>query len=165
VVQNTGRHDQVEVQTQRWQLFDRQQMQLQVPQPVLVLQILLMVQRRPADVDPDDFRTGIAVRENRGLVGAAARDENVEIGLVVPIRPQHPMKMGRVEPPPPVIGQGLEVLDGSWVAPPLVLARDDVGARIGLHLSAGSALFHGRIMGCRRFHAQGSGRRCGSHTG
>jgi hypothetical protein len=54
---------------------------------VLVFQIVLMVQRRLADIDPDDFRAGIAVGENSGLIGAATRDEDVEIGFVVPLRP------------------------------------------------------------------------------
>jgi hypothetical protein len=165
VVQNAGRDDAEELETQRRQLFDRQQMGLQIPQPVLVFQILLMVQGRPADTDPDYFRAGIAVRENRSLVGAAARDENIEIGFVVPIRPQHPVEVGRVEPKPVAIGQGLEVLYGAWVAQPLVLARDSVGVRMCLHVSAGAAIFHGRIMCCRRFRRQGSDDRRGLRSG
>ena len=44
VMENAGRYHEIEVEPQRWQLFDRQPMQLQVLQPVLVFEILLMVQ-------------------------------------------------------------------------------------------------------------------------
>jgi hypothetical protein len=46
-----------------------------------------MVEGRLADIDAHYFRTGISVRENRRLVGAATRDQNIEIGLIVPVRP------------------------------------------------------------------------------
>ena len=43
-MQDAGRHDEVEIESQRGQLLDRKTMQLQVEQPVLVFEILLMIE-------------------------------------------------------------------------------------------------------------------------
>jgi hypothetical protein len=44
---------------------------------VLVLEVLLMIQRRLADVDRNDFRVRVHEREHRRLVGAATGDQDV----------------------------------------------------------------------------------------
>ena len=44
VMQHAGRDDQIEIASQRRQLFDRKQMQLQICQPVFFFEISLMVQ-------------------------------------------------------------------------------------------------------------------------
>jgi hypothetical protein len=61
--------------------------QLQVPQAVLVFQILLMLQRRLADIDR--YHPGGRVRKgkDRRLIGAATGDQDVEIGFVFAIGP------------------------------------------------------------------------------
>ena len=56
-------------------------------QPVFLLKILLMIQRRLADIDPYYFRLGVPVRKNRGLVCATTRNKNIEIRFVFAIRP------------------------------------------------------------------------------
>ena len=44
VMQHTGRYDQIEIESQRRQLFDWKQVQLQIRQAVFLFEILLMVQ-------------------------------------------------------------------------------------------------------------------------
>ncbi|CFE77411.1 Uncharacterised protein [Mycobacterium tuberculosis] len=62
-------------------------MQLQIRQPVLVFQILLMVQCRSTDIDRHYFRRTIGECENRRLVGSATGDQNIQIGPVFAVRP------------------------------------------------------------------------------
>jgi hypothetical protein len=54
---------------------------------VLVFEILLMIQRRLADIDGHHFRIRIVDRENRRLVRAAARNQDVQVALLFPIAP------------------------------------------------------------------------------
>jgi hypothetical protein len=112
--------------------------QLQVKQPVLVFEVLLMIQRRLADIDRHHFGVRVHEGENRRLIGAAARDQNVEIGFVFPVRPENPVGVAGVIPLP-VVGQPyFEVLYRLRVPVPLVLARDHIGTRIVVHFSGGS---------------------------
>ena len=39
----------------------------------------------------DDVGGGIVECEDRGLVGAASTDQDVEVGSIVPVGPQHPV--------------------------------------------------------------------------
>src|SRR5271170_3244800 len=110
-------------------------MQLQVGQAVSVFQILLVIQRRLADVDPDDVRVRIAEREDGGLVGATTRDQDVEIWPIVPVWPENAVRMRRVEPVPVCCAPPRQVLDGRRVSPPLVLAADCIGAGVVVHVS------------------------------
>jgi hypothetical protein len=96
----------------------------------VVFEILLMVQRGLADIDPHNFRTGVPVCENRRLVGSAIRDENVQIALLFLIGPKNPMEMRRVEPMPDAWAQCPQVLDRLRMPPALVLAGDNIGERI-----------------------------------
>ncbi len=86
-------------------------MQLQVPQPVLLFEVLLMVKRGLADVDAHHLRGAVLERKSRRLVGTASRDENVQIGLERPIGKQHPVKVARVVPMPDATADCFEVLD------------------------------------------------------
>src|SRR5882762_9274142 len=96
-----------------------------------------MIQRRLADIDRHHFGVRVHERENRRLVCATSRDQNVKIGLVFPIRPQNPMCVAGVEPLP-VAGQPLfEVLYRLWVPVSLVLASDDIVTRIIAHFCTG----------------------------
>jgi hypothetical protein len=104
-------------------------MQLQVGQAVSVFQVLLVIQRGLADVDPDDVRVRIAEREDGGLVSATTCDQDVEIRPIVPVRPEDAVRMHRVEPVPVCCAPRRQVLDGRWVSPPLVLAADHQRAR------------------------------------
>src|SRR5277367_3916695 len=110
-------------------------MQLQVGQAVSVFQILLVIQRGLADVDPDDVRVRIAERENGGLIGATTCDQDVEIRPIVPVWPEDAVRMHRVEQVPVCCAPRRQVLDGRWVAPPLVLAADRISARVVVHVS------------------------------
>ena len=111
---------------------------LQVEQSVLVLEVLLMIERRLADIDRRHFRIRVHESENRRLVRAAARDQNIEIGLVFPIRPQNPVRVAGVEPLP-VVGQpDLEVFYRLGVPVTLVLASDHIGTRVVVHFCTGS---------------------------
>jgi hypothetical protein len=101
-------------------------MQLQVEQPVLVFEVLLMIQRRLADINCHDFGVRVHERENRRLVSATARNQNVKIGFVFPVRPQNPVRVAGVEPLPVVSELCLEVLYRLGVPVPLVLARDNI---------------------------------------
>jgi hypothetical protein len=110
-------------------------MQLQVGQAVSVFQVLLVIQRGLADVDPDDVRVRIAEREDGGLVSATTCDQDVEIRPIVPVRPEDAVRMHRVEPVPVCCAPRRQVLDGRWVSPPLALAADHVSARVVAHVS------------------------------
>src|ERR1700727_582309 len=100
--------------------------------------MLLMVQSGLVDVYRDDVGLGIREGVDRRLVGATARDENVEVGLVFLVGPQNPVGVRRVEPIPVHDSPRLEVLDGRWVGPLLVAMGLTAGLGIVLHVSGGS---------------------------
>ena len=108
-------------------------MQLQVPQPVLLLEVLLMVKRGLADVDAHHLRGAVLDRKSRCLVGAASRDENVDVGLECAIGKKLAVKVARFVPMPDAVADCFEILDWQRVPPPLVLARDDVFTRVNFH--------------------------------
>ena len=93
-------HHEIEIAFQRGQLVNRELVQFQIVQAVLVFQIFLVIQRGTVDVHR--YYLGLAIREgiNRRLVGAASRNENVQIGLVLLVGPQDLMGVRRVEPIP-----------------------------------------------------------------
>ena len=92
-----------------------------------------MIQRRLADIDRHHFGVRVHERENGRLVCATTRDQNVKIGLVLPIRPQNPMCVAGVEPLPVASEPWFEVLYRLWVPVSLVLASDDIVTRIIAH--------------------------------
>jgi len=123
-------------------------MQLQVGQAVFVFQILLVIQRGLADVDPDDVCVRIAEREDGGLVGATplrsgCRDPTDSPGLARRCGAHAP---GRTSPSS--CAPRRQVLDRRWVSPTLVLAADHISARVVVHLS--DAPSHGSGPGPRR---------------
>ena len=103
VVQDAGGDDQIEVAVEARDRFDRQSMQLQVLQPVAILELLLMLQRRLTDVDGDDVGLGVRVGEHRSLIGAAARDQDIQLWSGLPVRPEQPLSMAGIEPLPVVL--------------------------------------------------------------
>src|SRR5258708_1847930 len=101
-----------------------------------------MAQRGLVDVYRDDVGLGIREGVDRGLVGAAAGDKNVEVGFVVLVGPQNPVGVRGVEPIPIHDGPRLEIFDGRWICPLLVVAGLSLG--IVLHVSGSS--FAGLLM-------------------
>ena len=96
-------------------------MQFQVSHPVGVFEIPVVIERRLADVDGHHSRSRIRVGKHRRLVGTAAGNEDVYVGRVAPVGPEHPVGMGGIKPLP-VAGQpGRQVEDGLRVDPPLIL--------------------------------------------
>ena len=141
VMQDAGRHDEIEALAEAGQLLDREQMQLKVFQRVLVLEIALVIQRRPADIDRHHLGGRVGVRQDRRLVGAAAGHENVEVWLVGTVGPQDPVRVAGIEPLPVVSEPALKILDRFGVGPFLVLACNHVGAGVG-HLNRLLGEFH-----------------------
>src|ERR1700722_2193431 len=96
-----------------------------------------MIQRRLADIDRHHFGIRVHERENGRLVCATTGDQNVKIGLVLPIRPQNPMCVTGVEPLPVASQPWFEVLYRLWVPVSLVLASDHIGTWIIAHFCTG----------------------------
>jgi hypothetical protein len=88
VVKHPGRDHEVIVALERSHFLDRQPVQLEVFEAVLVLQEAVVVERGLANVDRHDPGLWVREREYRGLVGAAAGDKDVHVGLVVAIGPE-----------------------------------------------------------------------------
>ena len=133
-MQHAGGHDEVELTTQGADLLDGEQVQLEVLHRVLIDQVFVVIQRRLTHVDRDDLRGGIVVGKHRGLIRATPGNEDVHAHGVFPVGPEDPMRVARVKPLP-VIGQpARQIQDRGRVDPLLVLAGDDVFARVTGHV-------------------------------
>ena len=88
MVKHPGRDHEVIVALERSHFLDRQPVQLEVFEAVLVLQEAVVVERGLANVDRHDPCAGIRVGEHGRLVRATACDEDVHVGLVVAIGPE-----------------------------------------------------------------------------
>ena len=97
-----------------------------------------MVQRRLADIDGRNFGVAVHVCENRRLVGAAAGNQNIKVGFVIPVGPQDAVRVAGVEPLPIALAPRIEILDGFGVGPFLVLAGDNIAPWVVLYLGASS---------------------------
>ena len=118
---------------ERSHFLDRQPVQVEIFEAVLVLQEAVVVERGLADVDRHDPRAGIRVGEHGRLVRAAAGDQDVEVRPILAVGPEEPGGVGGIEPLP-VAGQPRrQVPDRLGIDPLLVLAGNDVGERISGH--------------------------------
>jgi len=138
VVEHAGGDDEVVLAGERGDLLDRQPVELEVVERVLLLQKAVMVERRGAHVDRDDPRATVREGEDGRLAGATASHEDVEIAPGPTVGPEHPVGVARIEPLPAAGEPGGQIDDRLGVHPFFVLARDDVGERIGGHDATGS---------------------------
>ena len=99
----------------------------------------MVVERRLADVDRHHLGCWVCEGQHRCLIGAAPGNQDVQVGLVVAIRPEHPMGVAGIKPLP-VVGQPTtEVEDWLRIHPALILARDDVGEGTRGHVGSVSS--------------------------
>ena len=133
VVQHAGRHHQVEALVEAGNLLDRKQVQFKVFERVLLLEVLLVVKRGLTDIDRHHLRRPVHVGDLCRLVGAAASDQDVDIGPVRPVRPEHAVGVAGVEPLPVVGQKCLEIMDRLRVGPLLVLLGHHIRTRVIAH--------------------------------
>ena len=125
--------DEIEIEVQATHIFNRKSVQFEILQPIFVLEKPLMAQRGLADVDRQDLGGRVCVRKDRCLIRPAASDEDVHLGLVFAIGPQHAMRDARIEPLPLSVEPRRQVSNWLRVHPTLVLSSDDIVERVARH--------------------------------
>jgi hypothetical protein len=102
----------------------------EIVETMLVLQVRFMREARGAQIDAGDARFPVIEGIARGGVAAATRDQDIEVLPVRPIGPERVPVAFEIAPVPPRPHvRSIEVRDGTWIHPFLVLTGD--GAKLG----------------------------------
>ena len=132
MVQHTRAHDQIESPMQFTGAFERQLPDVEIREVVTSFQRLGVIDARRADVDTDDARLGTAQGVFRRLPGAAAGDEDVEVGAIRPIGPQQVVLGTTAVLIAPLVAGAIEIVYGRWIR----VAGVEVADGIGIHPEA-----------------------------
>ena len=133
VMEDARAHDVVERLAERRHLREVERLHVEVLEIMAGPQAKLVGQRRPGHVDTRDLAAGVGEGQERGLVGPAAGDEDLEgLGLFVP-GPQttaEEQRIARVVDASPKVRS--EIGDRLRIRPAVVLLRHEVA--VGLHV-------------------------------
>jgi len=102
VMQDARGDDEVEVALERRKLFDGKQLEFEIRELVFLFEKTLVLQRLRTDIHGQDPRTRVIEGDDGSLIGATARDEDIEVATVL-VRPEKARGMTRVKPLPVVL--------------------------------------------------------------
>src|SRR5262245_52635302 len=134
MVKDARAHDQIERTVQHAGAFDRQWLDLEIRQAVLLLELLRVLDARHADVDADDPGVRPAERVLGSLPRAASGDQDVEVATIRRAGPQQVILGPKSIRIPPLVARAIQILDGRRIG----MTRVEIAHRIGVRLRPGA---------------------------